>query len=72
MRRTPAQIRRSLADASQLLHEHELQLAEYGGRVCKSPSKTRDAITRLKDEMVELRLELGKSQAADKRFLRSR
>jgi hypothetical protein len=58
MPKSPDQILRQISDNSKLIHEHELQLAEYEGRKCASPRKTSDAILRLKNANKDLRIEL--------------
>lgn len=68
----PAQIARRISDNQKLIHEYELQLAGYEGRTCTNPSKTRDAIVRLKNNMKDLRLELEAAKERERKFARSK
>lgn len=72
MPRTPAQINRQLSDNQKLIHEHELQLAGYEGRHCANPTKTRDAIIRLKNQNKDLRVALQDAKDREHKFMRSK
>lgn len=72
MPKSPAQIRRKLADNQKLIHEFELQIGGYEGRTCTNPDKTRRAIADLKISNRELRDELDDAVAAERKFLKKR
>ena len=72
MQKSPAQISRQISDNSKLIHEYELQLAGYGGRVCANPRKTEAEKVRLKNKNKDLRVDLEEAKERERKFMKTR
>lgn len=72
MPKSPAQIRRKIAENVQLIHEYELQLGHYEGRKCSNPRQTQDAINRMNQDNRVLRRDLEDAVEAERKFMKKR
>lgn len=71
-KKSPAQVRRMIKDNAELVHEFELMLGGYEGRVCKDRPETEKALAKAKVRGRELRDLLDDAIAAERKFMKKR